>query len=273
MAKSKKSNYIIQLRDARLPLTSVNQELHRITQTKKHLIVFSKSDLISLKNKKSLQKQFPLSIFTDSSRNYSYKKLLRRIVSESQTKFLTTFAVVTVVGYPNVGKSTLINKLRIVSKSESVPSNKKVKAKVAPVPCFTKSITPFIISRDPNVVLFDTPGIFAPSAVDLKTALKLSLVGTVNESNRFFENEVLARFLLMVLNELKQEKYTRLLKVSRADDLENLLEEMKRRFRFSRNRCLQWFLRLYREGSIGQFVLDTVKVDNLIDREVDQILG
>ena len=110
----------------------------------------------------------------------------------------------TVLGLPNVGKSSIINMLK---NNET----KSASAAVAPVPCFTRRVKSFVVNRDPNIVAYDTPGIFYPDKQTITTALKLSLVGTISDSNRFVENESLVKFLLLALNEFERYEYVELL--------------------------------------------------------------
>lgn len=107
----------------------------------------------------------------------------------------------TVVGLPNVGKSSLINSF----KSDAIGMTR---AAVAPLPGFTRSAKSFIVNKTPNIALFDTPGIFCPVLDSAEKAFKLALVGVVGDRAKFFDEEALARRLLLILNEMEVYEYS-----------------------------------------------------------------
>lgn len=90
------------------------------------------------------------------------------------------------------------------------PSKKIKRAKVACVPGYTRRLEPFIISLNPNIAIFDTPGIFDPEVHDIFSVLKLSLVGAVSDRSRFFEDEIIARLLFEILNQLECYHYIKI---------------------------------------------------------------
>ena len=100
-----------------------------------------------------------------------------------------------VVGYPNVGKSSLINHLRD-------PSLRRAGPRVAPTPGYTRRISSFLASNSPPLLLLDTPGVMLPSFTltpqGQSTALKLALVRAFKDA--LVPYDTLARFLLLTLN-------------------------------------------------------------------------
>src|SRR3989344_2350443 len=105
--------YIILLvLDARMPVLSMNREVKEKVEMykKKMFIIFNKIDLISEQQLRDLKKDNPDTFFVSSSKNIGISKLKRKLIFIGENKDLETMKV-GVVGYPNVGKSFLINTL------------------------------------------------------------------------------------------------------------------------------------------------------------------
>ncbi|GEQ70267.1 hypothetical protein JCM33374_g3943 [Metschnikowia sp. JCM 33374] len=109
-----------------------------------------------------------------------------------------------IIGMPNVGKSTLVNTLRSVGYTSQLPDgvsskkNKKV-ARTGGQPGVTRNTSEIIrLSRNPDVLVYDTPGVFLPTVKDAETMLALSLVGCIQSS--FVDPVIQADYLLYVLN-------------------------------------------------------------------------
>lgn len=248
-----------------------------------------------------------------------------------------------VLGMPNVGKSTLLNTLRRYSlrmeekerkkkKAQAPPSDepspatksrtsksgtteyqwekgpqyiaKKV-AKTGAQPGITRSISSLILlSREPLVYIYDTPGIFIPHLPDPETMLKLSLAGSVKDG--LVPAVTVADYLLYRINLLgeagwksykkwcphptndvlewlrgiarrtgklarvKQGEQTRTTAAfTTADDLEDEdFQSLQSAEQEDLDAAAQWAIARYREGGWGKWGLDEVKEDGLIkDRE------
>ena len=81
-------------------------------------------------------------------------------------------------GVTNVGKSNIINGLRIRSKSFKTNSVQKSNNR----PCLTTAMTGFVVSKTPLIYMLDTPGILPPQIDTVEKGLKLSLLGSVKGS-------------------------------------------------------------------------------------------
>ena len=139
-----KSDIILEVVDARFPLESRNNELeYKVKKAKKKLIiVLNKCDLVSKDLMDKLKKQIPNSVFVSSKANYGTTILRQMILSAAKNKKI--FAGV--VGYPNTGKSSLINILKHSSA-----------AKTSSQSGFTKGKQHVRINN--KIMLIDTPGV------------------------------------------------------------------------------------------------------------------
>ncbi len=171
---------VIELLDARIPASSRNPEIDSIVQNKPRLIVLNKSDLADPDISREWaawfrNKGIPV-IFADSIKGKGLNILkdnLKTIMKErferdrqKGRKFRTIKTMV--VGIPNVGKSTFINK--IAGKAVAVTGDK---------PGVTRGKQ--WIRLNPEIDLLDTPGILWPKFDDESTALNLAFTGAIKD--------------------------------------------------------------------------------------------
>ncbi|XP_011306171.1 mitochondrial GTPase 1-like isoform X3 [Fopius arisanus] len=170
-----------------------------------------------------------------------------------------------VIGVPNVGKSSLINRLR----------NKHLKkgnaTAVGGVAGITRSVlTKIKVSEKPPVYVLDTPGILAPYIRDVISGLKLALVGCLQD--HLVGPQVIADYLLFWLNKNQRFDYVEKLGLQApTDDILQLLTisavkmgKSKKIKRFDGqlivrpdfNFAAEHFLRVFRTGELGGVCLD-----------------
>ena len=169
---------VIELCDARLPLSSRNPELDRMTRGKKRVLLLNKADLAD-----SNATSAWLSIFRKegieaapySAANGKAKDALNLIgkaaseaVEKAAAKGVNKTVRAMVVGVPNVGKSTLINKLygSGVTQTGDKPGVTKANRWVA--------ITPYL-------QLMDSPGLMWPRLEDQTAARRLCYIGSIKD--------------------------------------------------------------------------------------------
>jgi ribosome biogenesis GTPase A len=160
-------------------------------------------------------------------------------------------------GMPNVGKSTIINKLR----AQAPKIRGKYITKTSKSPAETRHISGFRVSINPNAWLVDTPGIMLPSIQAGDLGLKLSLIGCIND--KIIGKHLLVEYLLECLkryNCLSFVQYYGLPRVpDTADELLNQIRE--RLLHADTERTAQVILDDFRQGRLGNITLDDVDTD------------
>lgn len=165
---------VLELRDARIPLSSKNPQIDEIIGNKHRLILLNKASLADKSETrvwlKNLEKENTYALDIDSINGYNMDKIysyVQKILAEKLEKLaqkgLTNKTIrAAVVGIPNVGKSTFINKL--TGKKVTITGDK---------PGVTKHLNWFNVNN--NFQILDTPGILWPKFESEEVGIKLSL--------------------------------------------------------------------------------------------------
>ncbi|MBI4856836.1 MAG: ribosome biogenesis GTPase YlqF [Acetobacterium woodii] len=186
--KLKLINVVIEVVDARLPISSKNPEINQYTWNKQHILLLNKADLadpeVSLewidwfKKNTDIQKIVLYDAFDRRMKTDLVKTIHELNIKEkAQVKCL-------VCGIPNVGKSTVINSL--IGKKKTQIGNK---------PGVTKGQQ--WLSTPDNLMLLDTPGILWPKFEDPMVGLHLAWLGSIKDT--IYEKENIAADLLKYL--------------------------------------------------------------------------
>ena len=174
----KKLDLVIEICDARLPAASRNPELTGMIGSRNHLLFLNKSDLADPNMNRNWLQYFrgigTEAYLTDAVRLRSKETIglidrkTREIIDRALKKGVHKTIRAMIVGIPNVGKSTLINRLY----GRSI-------ARIGDRPGVTKSNQWVKIS--PYLELLDTPGLLWPKLEDQSAARKLCYIGSVKD--------------------------------------------------------------------------------------------
>ena len=186
MAKTKKQiiedlkliDIVVEVLDARIPISSQNPDMKEITKNKKRLIVLNKSDLSSEKENQKwvsyFEKQEIPAVLVDSVSGKGIPETIRKIEEiyenekyESKGRVGKAIRIM-ILGIPNVGKSSFINRMA-----------KKSVAQVGNKPGVTRQKQ--WIKVGDKIELLDTPGVLWPKLEKQKVAFNLAYTRTIKE--------------------------------------------------------------------------------------------
>ena len=184
---------IIELVDARVPLSSRNPDIDQLGQNKSRLILLNKADLADERQNEAWKEYFQSKGFyvvKVDSRSGSGMKMIQNVIQEAckekierdRRRGIKNRPIrAMVAGIPNVGKSTFINTFA-----------GKACAKTGNKPGVTKGKQWIRLNK--NVELLDTPGILWPKFEDQLVGIRLACVGSIKDD--ILNIEELALWLL-----------------------------------------------------------------------------
>ncbi|KAA8520367.1 hypothetical protein F0562_014623 [Nyssa sinensis] len=197
---------VVEVRDARIPLSSEYEHLRNFPSSFRRIIVLNKMDLANRSQMKEwmmyFEQQNCISYGVNSHNKDNIKEFLnflqarvRELKKAGHSNYTTTIML---VGIPNVGKSALANSLHQIGRISAAEKGKLKHASVSAQPGETKDISSFKIASHPNIYVLDTPGILPPEILDIEVCSKLALTGAISDC--FIGETELARYFLAVLN-------------------------------------------------------------------------
>ncbi|XP_015518870.2 mitochondrial GTPase 1 [Neodiprion lecontei] len=275
---------VIEVHDARIPISGRNPNFrHTVTGLKPHIFVLNKKDLADSSYQDAAtnylqQEGFTNIIYTNfkDQKCEGLKKILplaTSLIKDSNRYNRTNkedYALM-VIGVPNVGKSSLINRLRnrYLRKSNATS--------VGAIAGITRSVlTKIRISNNPSVFLLDTPGVLTPNVPNAEAGLKLGLVSCLQD--HLVGPEIMADYLLYWLN--KQNKFDYVEKLGIPEPCDNIMEVLlltatklgkKKKFKNWDGQILikpdthaaaEYFLKTFRIGELGPICLDADLLTN-----------
>ena len=261
---------IIEIRDARIPRSSANPDIEKLCGNKPRLILLNKSDLtesrVTREWMKELSKENVKAIEVNCLKGKglnqikpALEELLKEKLERYKAKGLVNVVIrVMVVGIPNVGKSTFINKMA-----------KNNIAKTGDRPGVTKSKQ--WIKTPLGIELLDTPGVLWPKFEDERTALNLAFTGAIKDE--IMDTEELSYRLVERLQKHYADELIARYKIERVfeDPLDTLDSIARKRGclmsggHIDYNRIAVILLDEFRGGKIGNISLE--RVDDVLDEE------
>ena len=251
---------VIELVDARVPLSSRNPDIDDLGKNKARLILLNKSDLADdAQNEKWIEyfKAKGYHALKINSKNKSGIKEINNVVNEAckekierdRKRGIKNRPVrAMVVGIPNVGKATFIN--AYAGRNCAKTGNK---------PGVTKGKQWIKLSK--TLELLDTPGILWPKFEDQAIGLKLALIGSINDN--ILDVSDMAYEFVKILNNSYENAIPNRFGVEKNDDPLKMLEGIAevRGYKLKGNvlnleKASSILLEEFRSGKLGKITLD-----------------
>ena len=273
MAKTKRQikenidliDIVYEVIDSRIPASSKNKDIDAMIKNKPRILIMTKYDLCDIENTKKWQKYYESLGYKVVLMDLINKPNLQPILDET-TKLLKELnekrrakglkerkARALILGIPNVGKSTLIN--RLVGKKATNVGNK---------PGITKTLEWIRINN--QIELLDTPGILWPRLDNQTIALNLASMTAIKEE--ILDSEEVAIYIIKTMFKLYpqniKERYN--LNIDNYDEEENnivdILDQIGKKIGAIKNRETDYekvyttILKDLREGYLGKITFD-----------------
>lgn len=276
----RKVDCIIEVHDARMPISGRNPLFQESLDVRPHLLILNKMDLADTTKKQSILKRLEREgvrnvLFTDclKQRDENVKRIVPVVTKliESGPRYhreddISYFLMV--IGVPNVGKSSLINAVRRTYLKKGKAS------KVGGEPGITKAVlTKIQVCERPIIYLLDTPGVLPPRIENIETGMKLALCGTILD--HLVGEDIIADYLLFSLNRLDRFGYVEKYDLEGpCDDIQHVLKRIAVKLgKTKRMKAITGvgnitvqvpdytaaaydFIRAFRKGDLGKVMLD-----------------
>ena len=270
MAKTKREigekinliDIVFEVIDARIPFSSKNNEINKMIGNKPRILVMTKADLcdeeITLKWKNFYEEQGYNVVLVDLIHDKNLNsildltnKLSRDVNEKRKAKGLKPRRVrILILGIPNVGKSTLIN--RLVGKKATNVGNR---------PGVTKNLEWIRVNE--NLELLDTPGILWPKLEGENLGLNLASMTAIKEE--ILNKEEVAIYIINTMLKKYPSQIINRYKLTKLDDIVEILDEIGMKIGAVKNGEVDYekvytiILKDLREGYLGYVTFDDFK--------------
>ncbi|XP_018573424.1 mitochondrial GTPase 1 [Anoplophora glabripennis] len=268
---------IVEVHDARIPLSGRNSDFkYTMSGIKPHILVLNKADLIENKFidriTNVLSNEYEHILFTNckNQKCRGVKQifpLAQELINKSNryNRSNEEDYNIMIIGVPNVGKSSLVNALRIRHLKKGKASH------VGASPGITKSVLHKIkMCENPLFYMLDTPGILTPNINNVESGLKLTLCATIQD--HLVGEKIVADYLLYWLNRQQHFEYVNYLKLDNpTDNILQLLTHISKQngktlkmkdylnqyiIRPDLDSAAKYMLKAFRNGDLGKILLD-----------------
>ncbi len=261
---------VVEILDARIPLSSKNPIIDDIAKDKPKIIVLNKEDLADEVETKKWIEYFKSQNMTCISVNSSNPQDIKNIVDKKKKKGEELYKQkvknvdfdynpiyrVLIAGIPNVGKSTIINK--IAKRNSADVSNK---------PGVTRKKQWIRVNK--NIDLLDTPGLLWPKLDDNDAGLKLALTGNIKKEVLDLESIACLGIEMLLKNDKYKSMFLQKYKINQEDidslDSYDILELLGRKRgclisggNVDMQKASNIFLEELKSGKIGRISLENV---------------
>lgn len=255
----KMSDVVLEITDARIPKSGRNPIIDEIIGNKRRIIILTKSDLADKVETAKWQAKFKSegkeSMTINGNTGSGIKNLIKKLNEikneEDKKRNLKRSLRIMVVGVPNAGKSSIINRL----------SGKK-STRIGNKPGITRGKQWVHIGE--NIDLLDTPGILWPKFEDPKSGLNLAFVGSIKDEILDIEDiaiELLKLLSLKYENLILSRYNLDSIGTSPLETMEKICKKrgfIKKGENFDYERASKTIIDEFRSGKIGNITIDTI---------------
>ncbi len=267
MAKAKREirenmsliDVVYELIDARIPFSSKNPDIEELTKNKPKLLIMTKCDLcdMSKTNKFRLYYErlgynvFMVNSVTGENIDAVLKKTMEmaKVISEKRASrgLRERKTRIAILGVPNVGKSTLINKL-----------SKSKKVRTGNMPGVTKIID--WIKVNDSLEILDTPGVLEPRLKSEEVALNLASMTVIK--SELFDSEAVCVYIINKMLKDYPDKIIERYRLKDTSDMEVIIEGIAKRIGARKHggadldKVYSTVIRDLREGRFGKVTFD-----------------
>ena len=273
MAKTKREikeridliDVVFEVIDSRIPKSSKNKDIDELIKNKPKILIMTKLDLCDLDETKKWisyyekegYKVIPIDLINNPNMKLIEKEvneIAKELNEKRKLKGLKTRKVRAIIlGIPNVGKSTLIN--RLVGKKATNVGNK---------PGVTKQLEWIRIGS--NMELLDTPGLLWPRLGDKEVALNLASMTAIKEE--ILDKEEIAIYIINTMLRMYPDNIKNRYNLTDEDDIVEILDDIGKKIGAIRNNETDYekvyttILRDLREGYLGKITFDKYLQNN-----------
>lgn len=254
---------ILEIVDARVPESSINPMIAELGQNKPTLLIMNKADMADAKRTQQWIETFKKRGITAIALDAQHKsklpqieKVAQEILADKLAKkrakgILNPVIRAMCVGVPNVGKSTILN--RLVQKNIAVTGNR---------PGVTKNQQ--WLKAGQSLELLDTPGVLWPKFEDPAVGNKLALTGAISDA--IYHPDDVVVYALDYFKDFYPQQLVKEYHVTPAElemPAPDLIMALTKRLGFKEDydRFCMKFITDARKGKLGRFTLDIVPVD------------